>query len=115
MTNIDTLIELTDTEVLRMEKVLRLLNDRSGKTLNLEAFRVETVERFADAGFGVFVKTYETNQPGMFAFDIEIRERLAGQFDPDQQVAEVTNDILDLGTGGVINSHGGLWTPPGSA
>lgn len=121
MSDLTSMIELNDSDILKIESVVKILNDRQGKVLNLDAFRREAEERFADAGFKVTVKTYQTNQDGLYAFDIEINDRLEGQFDPDQMVHEATNDLLELGTGGVIKSapllaqqsqpKSKLWTP----
>lgn len=123
MSDLTSMIELNDADLLRIEAVVKILNARQGKSLNLDAFAREAEERFADAGFKVTVKTYETTQKGLYAFDIEINDRLEGQFDPDQMVYEATHDVLELGTGGVIKSapiiaqqahdHGKskLWTP----
>ena len=121
MSDLTSMIELNDSDILRIESVVKILNDRQGKVLNLDAFRREAEERFAEAGFKVTVKTYTTNQDGLYAFDIEINDRLEGKFDPDQMVFETTRDILDLGTGGVIKSapilaqqsqpKSKLWTP----
>ena len=111
-----SLVELNDTDILRIEPVLQVLNSRGGKRVDLESFRKEILERFGGIGFGVDVFVYEAETHGremIYVYKIEIQRRLEGQFDPDQQVAEVTKDILDLGTGGVINTSG-LWTPPGS-
>ena len=121
MSDLTSMIELNDSDILRIESVVKILNDRQGKVLNLDAFRREAEERFAEAGFKVTVKAYTTNQEGLYAFDIDINDRLEGEFDPDQMVHEATNDILDLGTGGVIKSapllaqqsqpKSKLWTP----
>jgi hypothetical protein len=121
MSDLTSMIELNDSDILRIESVVKILNDRQGKVLNMDAFRRESEERFADAGFRVTVKCYTTNQEGLYAFDIEINDRLEGQFDPDQMVHEATNDVLELGTGGVIKSapllaqqaqpKSKLWTP----
>lgn len=109
-------IEINDSDVLKIEPVLQVLNSRQGKRTDLESFRKEIMERFGAIGFGVDVKVFEAETHGhemIYVFKIEIQKRLSGQFDPDQQVAEVTKDILDLGTGGVISTSG-LWVPPGS-
>jgi hypothetical protein len=96
-----------DSELLRCEEVIKKLNERQGRGgTNLEKFRQEIVERFAGIGLGVAVRVYTTNEEGLYAFDIDIDRRLAGQFDPDRQVHEVTNDLLNLGEGGVIKSGG---------
>lgn len=123
MSSLTSLIDLNDADVLRIESVVKILNDRQGKVLNLDAFAREAVERFADVGFRARVNTYDTNQQGLYAFEIEINDRLEGEFDPDQMVYEATNDVLELGTGGVIKSgpvraaeekkQSKLWTPDG--
>lgn len=99
-------IELLDSEILRLEKVVEALQELQEKPLNLEAFRKDAIERFADAGFRVTALVYDTNITGVYAFDFQIEERLQGEFDPDRMVREVTDDILELGTGGVIKSGG---------
>ena len=115
--DVTSLIELNDADILRLEGVFRRLQSRQGERLNIEAFRQEMCERFADVGFEVFVQAHYTNIEGVYAFDITINDRLEGQFDPDQMVHEVTNDLLGLGTGGIIKSDlsgktaSGLWTP----
>ena len=121
MSDLTSMIELNDSDILKIEAVVKILNDRQGKVLSLDAFAREAEERFAEAGYKVTVKTFTTNQEGLYAFDIEINDRLAGQFDPDQMVYEATKDILELGEGGVIKSapilaqeqkkQSKLWTP----
>lgn len=110
-------IELNDADIFPIEKVLQVLNARgTGQRRDLEAFRIEILERFGAIGFKVDVKVYEAETYGdqvVYVYKIEIRDRYEGEFDPDQMVAETTADILDLGTKGVINTSG-LWTPPGS-
>lgn len=107
--SVESLIDLHDSEIIAAEKVLQKLNEKQGKSLNLEAFRREIIERFAsEANLVVRVKPFTTNQEGLFAFVIEIIDRIAGQFDPDRQVHEAVNDLLDLGEGGVIQTGSGL-------
>lgn len=109
--DISSLVDLNDSDILRLEKVVRLLNDRVGSRLPLEAFRKEIVERFGEAGFKVDVKVWTTGREGLYAFDIEIQERLEGQFDPEKMMHEVQHDLLGLGTGGVIGADGTLSAP----
>ena len=91
------LVDLYDHEVLALEAVLAKLHEKQRSHQNLESFRKEIVERCAEAGFAVYAKIYETNQEGVFAFEVEIRGRTENvEWDPDQQVHEVTEDILDL-------------------
>lgn len=106
-----SLVDLNDADILRLEKVLRILNARQGTNVNLEHFRKEALERFGEAGFKVDVKTYATGRPGVYAFDIEIVERLEGQFDPEQMAHEVQTNLLGIGQEGVIKGSK-LWTPP---
>lgn len=105
MPDLTSMIDLNDSDILKLEKVVLLLNERQGKSLPLDSFRRECVERFEDAGFRVDVKVYETNTVGVYAFDLEIKDRYEGEFDPDKQVHEVTKDILELGTGGVLKTE----------
>lgn len=110
-------IELNDADILKVESVLQVLNSRGpGQRRNLEDFRKEILERFGGAGFKTDVKVFEALTYGgeqIFVYKIEIIGRYEGAFDPDQMVAEVTADVLDLGTKGVIKSSG-LWVPPGN-
>jgi len=91
------LIDLYDHEILALESVLAKLSEKQRTAQNLEAFRKEIVERCAEVGIVVYAKVFETNQEGVFAFEVEIRGRTeAVNWDPDQQVHEVVNDILDI-------------------
>jgi hypothetical protein len=59
-----------------MQVVMQDLNaNRVGKSLNLEAFRQEVVHRFEDIGWRVQVNTFETTEPGVYAFDFELQGR----------------------------------------
>lgn len=118
MSDVSSMIDLNDSDILALEGVLQKLNEKQGKVLSLEGFRKEAIERFAEAGFRVEVFAYEAETHGgqpLVAWKMEIRERLEGKFDPDKMVHETVSDILGLGTGGVIKTNGGLWTPPGTA
>lgn len=108
----DGFVDLLDSDILKLEKVSRVLQERQGSYTNLEGFRKEAIDRFAKAGFKVDVKVYDTVEQGTYAFEIEVLERYAGEVDPDQQVHEVVTDILGLGHSGVIKSGGeGLIKP----
>lgn len=106
------LLEVNDSEILKIEGVLKKLQERQGYGTNLEGFRKEAVERFRAIGFDVNVRVYETDEAGLYAFDLDLVGRVAGEFDPEQQTWEATNDILGLGTKGVIKTDGGIL--PGS-
>jgi len=91
------LIDLYDHEILALETVLGKLSDKQRTSQHLESFRKEIVERCAEVGIVVYAKVFETNQEGVFAFEVEIRGRTeAVDWDPDQQVHEVVNDVLDI-------------------
>lgn len=96
-------IELYDSDILKIEPVIEKLNERQGQVLNLDAFQREAKERFFNAGFKVDVLVYETNQEGLYWFEIQIEDRIDGKpFDGEKMHHEVTHDILDLGEGGTI-------------
>lgn len=97
-------IDILDSEVLEIEKILNTLKDRaqhhSGELGN---FDNEIKTRFAEIGFAVDVKWWHTNVEGVKMPEVEIIGRtLARHFDHDRMVHEVTNDMLGLGTGGTI-------------
>jgi hypothetical protein len=101
----EALIEIHDSEIIGIEKVLEILRRRQGQAgVNLEGFRQEAMDRFAAIGFKVAVRAYETDQEGVVAFDIDIVDRLAGEFDQDKAVWEATHDVLELGEAGVIST-----------
>lgn len=109
---LNSLIDLNDSDIEKIGEVLAIINSRRQHYVILEAFRREVIERFEDIGFKVDVKAWETNLDGVTAFDIEIQDRLSGEFDPDKMVWEATTDYLGLGEGGVIKSKGqGLILP----
>lgn len=101
--------DVLDSELVQIEQVINKLNEAQWKSgVYLEGWRKEAIERFADIGFKVDVVVFSTDQEGLYAFDLVIQDRLAGEFDPDKMVHEVTNDLLGLGEGGVIKTKGGL-------
>jgi hypothetical protein len=102
------LIDIYDSDLIRAEEVLRVLNEKSGKLKNLEEFRKEIIGRFEEIGLVVDPKVWTTTEEGVFAFDVEITGRCEKHaFDYDRQVHEVTHDILELlppGERGTIKS-----------
>jgi hypothetical protein len=90
-------MELYDSEILMVEKVLERLGEKQRTAQNLEAFRKEIVERFAEIGFAVTAKVFETNQDDVYAFDVQIDDRTAPHvMDRDKQVHEAVEDILEI-------------------
>ncbi len=108
-----SLIDLNDSDVLKIEAVLNRLWEKYGhRNVLIDDFPKEAQERFYSEGFKVRVNMYDSNVPGVFVPEIIIEDRVQGEFDPDKQVWEATHDILDLGDGGVIKSEGkGLIVP----
>lgn len=112
-TAVDSLIEVNDEDILKIEKVLNFLSEKYSTERHLDDFPRETKERFWNAGFEVRVDMYDSNVEGVYVPDITIVGRVEGEFDPDQMVWEATNDVLNLGVGGVIDSKGGTKSPGG--
>lgn len=94
------LINVYDSEVADLQRVLATLNDRTYKPHNLAAFEREIVERCQEVGFVVDVKWYETNLEGVFAPEVEVIGRCdpvkPGEFDHDRMRHEVVNNVLGL-------------------
>ncbi len=97
--SVSAIIDIYDEEIPKLESVISKLNLSFSKPGDMEGFRKETIERFQEVGFIVRVLTYESNEPGVYPFDIEIvgrTEPLKGGFDWEKQQHAVVNDILDL-------------------
>jgi len=97
-------LDVHDSEVNEIHRVLDILRRRSTSARNYDDFQREIIERFAEIGFVVDVRWYETDQPGTLIPDINISARTEKNFvfDRDRQSHEVVNDLLGLGEGGVI-------------
>lgn len=108
---VHSLIQLYDSEILQCEKVLAELNKSQGKRRDLEDYRKEIIGRFEEVGLVVTVLVYDTTIESVYAFDIQIEGR-TGKFDydPDQMVHEVREDILEL----LPPSERGQWIKTGS-
>lgn len=109
-------VEIHDSEVIEIERIVKILNDKahSGR-LDYDAFQREIKDRFHTLGFIVDVKWYTTNVDGVLVPEIDIQDRTERrQFDHDRQVHEVTNDLLELGEGGVIHTSPGDFQKPPS-
>ena len=95
--DVDSNVDLLDSEILKIEAgPLAWANERAGKSLEIDRFTKDLAEQFNQIGFKVEVQVWETNQPGAWAFKILIEKRIGKEFDPDQQVYEVVNNILDI-------------------
>jgi hypothetical protein len=89
-----------DSEIVQMQAIMQDLNsNRVGKSLDLEAFRKEVVHRFEDIGWAVDVKTFETTEPGVYAFDFELVGRTRPHpegTDWEKFAWEVNNDVAGV-------------------
>jgi hypothetical protein len=105
-------IDLYDHEVDRIQQVWDTLRDRHQKaTRNYDAVEREIISRFADAGFVAHVSWFRYEVDGVLQDDAAMPEvTITGrcephEFDHDQQVAEVTSNILGIpGQEGVIRT-----------
>lgn len=100
-------VDILDSEVLAIEKVMERIHERA-KSSDLGSandFAREIRERFAEVGFVVKVSWYYTSVQDVVMPEVTIVGRTDSKpFDRDQMVHEVTNDILELGEGGVIHT-----------
>jgi hypothetical protein len=90
------MIDLNDSDLERIEKVYNWMKIQQQTRRNIDQFTQDATEKFASEGFKVDVHVKETNQEGVYGFEVEIQGRTFGTFDPDKQVWEVTNNILEL-------------------
>jgi hypothetical protein len=89
--------EINDSEMLKLEKVINWAKGQQASRRDIDQFTRDIRERINNVGFEAEVKVYDTEQEGVYAFDIEINGRVGGSvFDPDRQVHEVTNNLLAL-------------------
>jgi hypothetical protein len=97
-------MDVHDTEIDAIQRVLETLRNRSASQRNYDDFQREIIDRFAQIGFVVDVRWYETTQKGVLIPEINISGRTESGFvfDRDRQTHEVTNDVLGLGDKGVI-------------
>lgn len=97
--------QLYDHEIVAVEKVALKLRERAGLPRTLDDFDREIRQRYEDIGLVVKVNWWSTNVEGTFMPEVEVVGRTEKhEFDHDEMVHEVTNDLLGLGTEGVIKS-----------
>jgi len=115
------MIDLYDSEVIKIEQVLDTLKARAINRRNYEDFDREIKEKLAEAGFVATVHWFtaagpdKVQIPDMLMPEITIDGRIAPdgavlaadqfEFDHNQQVHEVTHNLLELpGEDGVIKT-----------
>lgn len=103
-------VDVHDSEIDAIQRILETMRQKAAHRVNYDAWQRETIERFAEIGFTVDVRWYETNLDGVLQPEINITGRTnpGFVFDRDRQVHEVTNDYLGLGEGGTIKVDKGM-------
>jgi hypothetical protein len=110
---VDSMIQLYDSEIIEIEKVLEALNKRKGQRTDYERWTSETKERFGKIGLAVSVLWYEAGVQradgslekvdGTLIPEIVVKSRIEQHtFDHEQMSHEVQSDLLQLGTGGKL-------------
>lgn len=110
---VDSLIDIYDHEILAIEKVLKALGETQGKARDPFGYHREIVERFEEIGFTVWAD-WVTSPDGVHIFKVTIRDRctpLPHGFDHEQQRWEVQQDILEIDTPGAVHRDGHIITP----
>jgi hypothetical protein len=99
---VDTSIELYDEDLLKIEQVLMVLNDKTGTRRNIQAFHDEIIGRFAEINLRVSVVWHEYAIGGQKVAggampEIMINGRIEEEeFDRERQQHEVVSNILEL-------------------
>lgn len=110
---VESMIQLYDSEIIKIEKVLEALNKRKGQRTDYERWTAETKDRFGAIGLVVSVLWYEAGieradgslekLDGTLIPEIVVKARTEkAAFDHAQMGHEVQNDLLELGTGGKL-------------
>lgn len=110
---VESMIQLYDSEIIKIEEVLEALNKRKGQRTDYERWTAETRERFGRAGLIVSVRWYEAGEQqadgtlkkldGVLIPEIVVTGRTEKHsFDHEQMAHEVQSDLLGLGTGGTL-------------
>jgi hypothetical protein len=96
-------IDLYDSDLIKMEDVVAVLNRKVGTRTSIEAFDKEIKERMAEAGYLVDVKWNEFAKGGKKVEDgamptIEVigRVEVEKEFDHDKLAHEIRDNILNL-------------------
>lgn len=109
---VQSMIDLYDSEILAIEKVLDQLNAEDvGKRKQVDSVDHKIEDMFRRIGLKVSVMWYTAADrrgqevDGVFIPEVTIQDRIdRHEFDHDRQVHQVTNDLLELGDKGVIKT-----------
>lgn len=89
--------EINDYEIEKLEKVINWAKGQQQSRRDIDQFTKDIREKINAVGFECEVKVYDTEDPEVYVFDIEINGRVGGSvFDPDRMVHEVTSNYLEL-------------------
>jgi hypothetical protein len=110
---VDTLIQLYDSDLLKIEEILDVLNRRKGQRIDYEGWTREVKDRFHKIGLIVSILWYEAGAErpdgslekidDTLIPEIVVRGRVDKHvFDHERMGHEVQNDLLELGTGGKL-------------
>jgi hypothetical protein len=112
---VESMIQLYDSEIIKIEEVLEALNKRKGQRTDYERWTNEVKDRFHRVGLVVTVLWYEAGVEradgsmekieGTLIPEILVKARVDSKtfaFDHEQMGHEVQNDLLELGTGGKL-------------
>lgn len=102
-----TKMELYDSEILEIEKVLNIMNDKRKQRRDYDSFTNELKERFHEIGLVISVLWYEAGEEqadgsvkkieGVLLPEIVIKDRVAKHtFDHERMKHEIVNNILEL-------------------
>lgn len=102
-----TNMQLYDTEILEIERVLDILNDKRRQRRDLDSFDKEIKGRFEEIGLIVSINWYECGVPDPdgnlvkqedeYIPEIVIRDRVEKHlFDHDRQRHEIVNNVLEM-------------------
>jgi hypothetical protein len=96
----DSEVELYDSDILALERVVAKLNSGPERPRSFEEFSREAIERFEDAGYVVTVSGDIGLGGGQVVFlpEITIVARIdkRGEFDHEKMAWEVQHDILGI-------------------
>jgi hypothetical protein len=112
---VESMIQLYDSEIIKIEEVLEALNKRKGQRTDYERWTNEVKDRFHRVGLVVSVLWYEAGVEradgsmekieGTLIPEILVKARVDSKtfaFDHEQMGHEVQSDLLELGTGGKL-------------
>lgn len=113
-TSTDGFVDLYDSEVEKVGKLLGYFNDLAQSTrISYQDFTDRVKDKFAELGLDADVVWWETQVPGVLIPEIQVKGRLDPNFqwDPERMSREVITDVLGTGEAGAINMDGKIISP----